>query len=234
MATRRAKKHRQVVKQQQTQKTQQRTKASITARQGYIVEDELRKQITRANSRLRRLEQAGLINEIYTLTTNTLGKPRFTIPKSAEEFRKTKLILNKFLGAKTSTVKTARTVSTKNKKDFAEFLKRANQGKLSDSAINVVSARMGDLDLSELIKSYIYNEIIDAVVELENSGIEATSNNVNRALSADIDSVIEDDLARRGVDVPPEIMGIAVSVARENGIDDAIDFIEQWIAESGV
>lgn len=227
MASKRAKKHRQIVKQQQEQKARARGRLNTVSQQVFSVSADIRKQIAKANTRLLRLEQAGLINEIYTQTTNTLGRSRFTLPKTPEEQRKTALILGKFLGAKTSTVKAARAVNTKNRQDFAEFLKRASQGKLSKDVINIVSSRMGDLNLRELIKLYTYNEIVDAVIELEDSGINATSDNVSRALATDIDSVIEDELQRRGVNVSSDVMGVAVAIARGNGIDVALDYISE-------
>ncbi len=174
---------------------------SRTARRLGISEREnirFQQDIRRANLRLSRLREEGLEPRIATNIMSVVGNTFPTVSRIAthDEYENTRNLLNRFLSAKTSTVRGARTESTKRYENFKKLLQRTTGQKISDESYRVIYQSLGDLDWNVLTENYAYDEIRKMQYDLYTRGVPPTNSYVTTALDDGIHVAIGDYLSK--------------------------------------
>ena len=186
----------------------------------------------RANRRIKTLESAGLEPRILTNIKSALGADRFKSVsqiKSKTEFLNLSNLLNRFLSAKTSVIKGARTEETERRANFESMLKETLGQLPPPDVINATYRYMQDTDIRDLLNYYAYEEVQFAVASIVDKGITPTRDLAQQALDNGIESVIFDVLADDipitvNIDLGGEIHNYSyyVDYAARNGIQAAI------------
>lgn len=195
------------------------------------ISDELRKKVKLANQRLSRLEKAGLRPQSVVNFENQLkaingqNGNRAKIPRKIQNLSdvlKLDLAVSKFLNNVSTTVSGARRDDKRHRKNFADKLHNIGMN-FSSKTVDKLYSYMGDLDLDELLKAYIYDDIFSVVTELEFAKIDPTQNHVMDALRRGIDYVVEYELINNGVPRSYSDMDLLINIALDHGIDAALD-----------
>lgn len=186
-----------------------------------------RVNVSRANKRITALERAGLNPATLVYLQNALGDTRIHIPRgkklTQQVYFKLKALTEHFLGTKTSLVKGAREAETEHRKKFHERVKRAFSGEVAKDVEDKLFSAIGDIDIKRLLENYVYEEVLTAMQDLRDVGISPTEDLIDRALQNNIEYVVADELAARGVPTDGSTLTDYVQLAIDRGIDFAVE-----------
>lgn len=213
------------IKRQQraTAKNNVRRDARAQQRQIQKYHEDLHRKISRANARLLRLERSGIVNSAFVITTNALGRNRFTLPRNASEGarRRLEIMVDRFLNDETSTIKGAMKDIEERRSLFNETIS-AYVRPIAPDVIEKMYYGFGDIDMKSLVTEYLYEEIMAVFSELEDMGIKPTTSNIGVGIESGIDTVVSDELKARGVKPENTDFDFLIDIAKDYGFEAAL------------
>lgn len=160
---------------------------------------ELRKRIGKINKRLERVEKAGLTSTLIKNFQNEYGDTRIRIDPTKQtlaDIIKLEQILHKFeVYTQYSTIGGIKKAQKKRAEKFKERM-REKFGDVDQSVIDYAFDSFGDVDLPQLLKEWIYEEVYDMIGEFAMRGMPINTDYLADALKggmyAALDNMFED------------------------------------------
>lgn len=183
-----------------------------------------RQNVAKANKRIARLEKEGLEPSILTFIKGVFGD-RIRIPRgkalTEQVYNKIKAVTERFLKAGTSKVKAAREGEKKHREAFHEKILRAFEGEINEDIEANLYYAVGDIDIKSLLNNYKYEEIVFAMQQLNDVGLQPHTDIIDDVLQNNIGFVVEEELNKRGIPTDGTTLRDYVDIAIQYGIDEA-------------